>query len=146
MDEIQENANSNHVVEEEGLMTVDNQANDEEWNQFIQRELEKQNNQEGNKESLSGKDDILNSIMEKIPVEDLINATINAIKEKVDTEIKKRKKKKKQTIEQKDPIGQIKKNEDTNNQKTDRSIKNKNQIYKTRQKERRRELYRKIYG
>ncbi|WP_163581393.1 hypothetical protein [Gracilibacillus saliphilus] len=146
MADIQENTNSNHKVEEEGVMSVANQANDEEWNQFIKRELEKQKNQEeGNKELLPGKDDILNSIIEKIPVEDLLNATINTIKEKVETEIKRRKKKK-QPIEQKAPVGQIKNNEDTDHQKSDRTINNKKQIYKTRQKERLRELYRIIYG
>ncbi|QGH36743.1 hypothetical protein GI584_22985 [Gracilibacillus salitolerans] len=148
MDQIQGKTESNSTAEE-GLITADNQANDQEWNQFIKQELEKQNKQEGKAGSLSmvGKEDILNTIIEKIPVEDLINSTVKMIKEKVEAEIK-RKKKNKNTNDQTETIEKMmeKKYENTNKQAADKIVKKKNRTYKSRQKERRKELYRNIYG
>ncbi|MGP4039130.1 hypothetical protein ACTWP4_04360 [Gracilibacillus sp. D59] len=161
MDQIQGKIDSNSTVEE-GLATVSNQTNDEEWHQFIQQEVEKQTKVGGNEESR--KEVILSSLIEKIPVEDLIESTVKMIKEKIEAEIK-RKKKNKNTNKQTETVEKMKENENTNKQTetvekimqiknentkkqtetTDKTMK-KHGTYKSRQKKRRRELYRQIYG
>ncbi|UQD51943.1 hypothetical protein C0971_07800 [Bacillus methanolicus] len=106
MDHIQRKTDSNPVADEEALSTVSKQEGDLEWKRFIQKELEKLENQEKDE----GKDDsentssaetefTLNSLIEQKPLEQLINSAIRIFNKKTEPEKTEPKK-----TEQSDPI------------------------------------------
>jgi hypothetical protein len=81
MDHIKKKTYSNPVADEEALSTVSKQEGNLEWKQFIQKELEKLENQEKDegKEDSEKTPSAFSSLIEQIPLEQLIDSTITAI-------------------------------------------------------------------
>ena len=99
MDHSQRKTDINPVADEEALSAVSKQEDDLEWKQFIQKELEKLENQEkdegkedSEKTSSVGTGITLSSLIERIPLEKLIDLAIRSFKKKI--ELKKTKPKK----------------------------------------------------
>ncbi|QGQ45511.1 hypothetical protein [Metabacillus sediminilitoris] len=93
MDHIQRKTDSNPFTDEEALSTVSNQEGNLEWKQFIQKELEKLENQEKDE----GKEDsettssaktefTLSSLIEQIPLEKMIDSAIRIFNKKTEAE------------------------------------------------------------
>lgn len=81
MDHIQRKTDSNLVGDVEALSKVSKQEGNLEWKQFIQKELEKLENQEKDEgqEDSEKTPSALSSLIEQIPLEQLIDSTITAI-------------------------------------------------------------------
>ncbi len=83
MDELHSEVNSEEGKEEEKFTTNTNNTEDEEWKQFIKEELDKMENNENKELSIEGGFS-LETLIEKIPVEDLVKTTVNIIKKRVE--------------------------------------------------------------
>jgi hypothetical protein len=101
MDHIQRKTDSNPVADEESLSTVSKLEGDLEWKRFIQNELGKLENQEkdegkedSEKTSSAEKNLNFSSLIEKLPLEQLIDSAIRFINKKTEPEKKNRKEEK----------------------------------------------------
>ncbi|MBD1379813.1 hypothetical protein [Metabacillus arenae] len=93
MDHIQRKTDSNPAADEEALSTVSKQEGDLEWKRFIQKELKKLENQEkdegkedSEKTSSAETEFNFSSLIEKIPLEKLIDSAVRNFKKKIESE------------------------------------------------------------
>ncbi|RLL40606.1 hypothetical protein D8M04_18855 [Oceanobacillus piezotolerans] len=85
MDNSHKEVDSTQGTEEGKILSSVNRTSDEEWKEFIKQELNKVENQENqaNEESSANSKLSLSTLIEKIPVEDVIKFGVKIVKNQV---------------------------------------------------------------